>query len=67
MSKCCFIDFKPTINRGIEVDNEEHIIKIKGTKIKRVNETKFLGVTTDENLNWNAHINKLSKNYVISL
>ena len=46
MSKCCYI---------------EHIIKIKHTKINQVTETKFLGVTIDENLNWNAHINMLSK------
>ena len=58
MSKCCFIDFKPEKS---EEANVGHMIKINGTKIKQVTETKFLGVIIDENLNWNAHINKLSK------
>ena len=58
MSKCTFIDFNPT---KTEDSNVEHVIKIKGTKIKQVTETKFLGVTIDENLNWDAHISNLSK------
>ena len=56
MSKCCFIDFKSP-----KSDNENYALKIKTTKIKQVNEAKFLGVTIDENLNWNSHIKKLSK------
>ena len=27
-SRCCFIDFKPKIYRGIELDNEEHATKM---------------------------------------
>ena len=42
-------------------ENENYALKIKTTKIKQVNEAKFLGVTIDENLNWNSHIKKLSK------
>ena len=60
MSKCCFIDCKsPTSDN----ENENYALKIKTTKIKQVNEAKFLGVTIDENLglNWNSHIKKLSK------
>ena len=60
MSKCCFIDFKEARNKNAG-DNAEHTLYIKGTKIKQVPETKFLGVTIDENLNWNAHINNLAK------
>ena len=62
MSKCCFIDFKSARNQNVdETYNTEHTLNIKGTKIKQVSETKFLGVTIDENLNWNAHINNLAK------
>ena len=58
MSKCCFIDFKSPKSDN---KNENYALKIKTTKIKQVNEAKFLGVTIDENLNWNSHIKKLSK------
>ena len=58
MSKCCFIDFKSPKSDN---ENENYALKIKTTKIKQVNEAKFLGVTIDENLNWNSHIKKLSK------
>ena len=59
MSKCCFIDFKPCEDG--EPENDKYTIKIGNLKIKHVKETKFLGVTMDENLNWNAHLKNLSK------
>ena len=58
ITKCCFIDFKSPKSDN---KNENYALKIKTTKIKQVNEAKFLGVTIDENLNWNSHIKKLSK------
>ena len=60
MSKCCFMDFDKKATENAE-DNDNFIIKIKNTKIKRVSEAKFLGVTIDEKLNWNFHIKNLSK------
>ena len=58
MSKCCFIDFKSQKSND---ENESHVLKINDTEIKQVKEAKFLWVTIDENLNWNSHLNKLSK------
>ena len=58
MSKYCFINFKSPKSDN---ENENYALKIKTTKIKQVNEAQFLGVTIDENLNWNSHIKKLSK------
>ena len=49
MSKCCFIESKPCEDG--EAENDKHTIKIRKIKIKHVKETKFLGVTIDENLN----------------
>ena len=58
MSKCCFIDFK---SKSKNANLEKYSLKINDTEIKKVSETKFLGVTIDENLNWNSHIKQLSK------
>ena len=58
MSKCCFINFKPKCN---DTNHENYSLKINDIIIKQVSETKFLGVTIDENLNWNSHIKQLSK------
>ena len=59
MSKSCFIDFKSEKN---SLPYEEFNVLIQNIKIKRVTEAKFLGVTIDENLNWNSHLKKLYKN-----
>ena len=59
MGKCCYMYFHRQKNKVN--DNNEKDIKIDNYIIKRVSETKFLGVTIDENLNWNAHINQLTK------
>ena len=45
---------------------ENLILKIDNTKIKQVNEAKFLGVTIDENLNWNTHLKNLTKKLACS-
>ena len=58
MSKSCFIDFKSEKNSPLP--NEELKVLIQNIEIKRVTEAKFLGVTIDENLNWNSHLKKLS-------
>ena len=57
MSKCCYIDFKSSSSNT----SGDYDININNSVIEQVKETKFLGVTIDENLNWNAHVNKLSK------
>ena len=35
-------------------------LQIKSDKIKRVTEFSFMGLTFNENLNWNAYIQKVS-------
>ena len=41
--------------------DESASIILDNTTLKRVNNTKFLGVTIDENLNWTNHIETISK------
>ena len=65
MEKCCFMYFQPTKNieinscfRTVPFVRNNHVSKaiyING-KIKKVSDTKFLGVLIDNNLNWTAHI-----------
>ena len=59
MEKCCFIHFKPG-NKENAV-TAEFDVKIGDKIIKQVSETKFLGITIDNKLSWDTHINKLSK------
>ena len=59
MSKSCFIDFKSEKNSPLP--NKELKVLIQNIEIKRVTAAKFLGVTIDENLNWNSHLKKLYK------
>ena len=42
-------------------------ITVQSHVIKRVTEFNFLGLTIDENLNWNAHINKIASKISRSL
>ena len=41
-------------------DEEIPTIMINNIPIQRVSEFNFLGLTLDESLNWNAHVNKIS-------
>ena len=41
-------------------ENEKVQIKINDTVIKSVTSFDLLGITLDEHLTWNAHLNKLS-------
>ena len=47
-------------NKDEEATSDQEI-NINGVPLERVHETKFLGVTIDEDLNWNAHRGKLAK------
>ena len=42
--------------------DESASIILDNTNLERVNNTKFLGVTIDENLNWTSHTETISKN-----
>ena len=59
MKKCCYLHFKPG-KTSVGLSNN-HKILINGTEIKKVSETKFLGIIIDENLNWDTHIRQLTK------
>ena len=61
MGKCCFIHFKPGNTYRENTVTAEFDVKIEDEIIKQVSETKFLGITIDNKLSWDTHINKLSK------
>ena len=59
MTKCCYIHFKPkafTKHRADSDFEEDPKLFIGDSPIKSTSQTKFLGVTIDENLSWEAHI-----------
>ena len=58
IGKSCFIEFS-----GPKVSDEDTVdpINISGYTLEKVSTTKFLGVTIDENLNWDTHRAKLAK------
>ena len=61
-SKCCYIEFSGSKSpKATDIEENCHQLFINGQKLDRVQETKFLGITIDENLNWNAHRIKLAK------
>ena len=67
MEKCCFIHFKPGNTNKENTVTAEFDVKIGDEIIKQVSETKFLGITIDNKLSWDTHINKLSKKFHVLL
>ena len=55
VKKCCYIHFTPGNTKNDESISNELILTLNNTVIKRVEETKFLGVIIDKNLNWKPH------------
>ena len=66
MTKCCYILFKPK-SKQVDQPYQDFNLKINGTVIKQVTHTKFLGVTIDEDLNWDHHITDLKRNLYYAL
>lgn len=66
MSKCCYIVFKPN-SRVVDQPYPNFQLKIENVVIKHVTHTKFLGVTIDENLNWNNHLTDLKRKLYYAL
>ena len=69
MSKCCYIHFKPGVKTVHEEGNLPNLnLKINGCCLKKVKKAKFLGVTIDETLCWDAHIKDVKRklNYAIA-
>ena len=73
MSKCCFIEFKQTKNditdehEHDDIIIDDHELILNDMPIKKVKYTKFLGVTIDEELNWNQHFTELKRKLYHSL
>ena len=60
MKKSCYMHFKP---KGIRCTDQPDAtsVKINDFEIKEVEETKFLGITIDNNLSWLPHLAYLAK------
>ena len=67
MKKSCFMHFKPKGKQSdLHTDSYtvpmiDTAIKINDYELKEVDQTKFLGVTIDNNLSWLPHLTALSK------
>ncbi|KAL5250808.1 hypothetical protein ACHWQZ_G016524 [Mnemiopsis leidyi] len=63
IKKCCYIHFEPSRPNAESTSSEgedENVLALNSTVIKRVNEAKFLGVIIDEKLKWTAHVKALN-------
>jgi len=60
MSKCCYIHFRPN-TRNPDTDETVHNLFIENFPIKKVSETRFLGVIIDEQLSWEPHLTALRR------
>ena len=63
--KSCYIEFSKHASTG-DPDAQLHTINelklyINNLALEKVNHTKFLGVTIDQNLNWQEHRSRLAK------
>jgi hypothetical protein len=54
-TKCCYMYFKPK-SAKIPYENQDLRLEIDSFVLKKCTETRFLGLTIDEQLNWDAHI-----------
>ena len=66
-SKCCYMYFQPNMKNSQD-DNSESSLYINCQKVKKVSNTKFLGVHIDDRLNWDCHIKECKRklNYAIA-
>ena len=60
MSKCCYMHFRPK-KRSLDADVSHKTLNIMGVPIKHVESTRFLGVTIDDKLSWQPHIDNLTQ------
>ena len=60
LAKCSYIIFKPK-SKIVDQPYPFLELKINDVVIKQVKFTKFLGVTIDENLNWDQHVKNLKR------
>ena len=55
MEKICFIHFEPGNTNKENTVTAEFDVKIGHKIVKQVSETKFLGITIDNELSWDTH------------
>ena len=58
--KCCYMYFQPSNKSQAEDIPDNLQLHINGSIIRRVRHTKFLGVTIDDKLSWQPHIDELN-------
>jgi len=51
----------------LQTQSDEFDIEIDGEKIKRVDHTKSLGLTVDDQLSWSKHVEEISKKVSTSI
>ena len=62
VKKCCYMYFSPSKRFSKELDEQGSLnLSINCKIIKRVSQTKFLGVIIDDKLSWQPHILSLNK------
>ena len=68
MNKSVHMHFRPNLNASerltcakVRKNGSENILKIGNKKLKKVDKVKFLGVIIDNNLNWEPHVDHLTK------
>ena len=63
VGKCCYIHFCKGKSRldNVDKDSQHDELRISGKIIEEVDSTKFLGVTIDKHLTWQAHCESLHK------
>ena len=63
VKKCCYMYFSPNKRSKNDIDSNlnDKNLTMNSKIITRVSQTKFLGVTIDEKLNWKPHIELLNK------
>ena len=62
VKKCCYMYFSPFKRAKSDIDETNDLnLAINSKIIKRVSQTKFLGVIIDDKLTWKPHISSLNK------
>ena len=68
MNKSVHMHFRPNLNASerltcakVRKNGSENILKIGNKKLKKVDKVKFLGVIIDNKLNWEPHVDHLTK------
>ena len=62
VKKCCYMYFSPSKRTSSDLDDDQNSqnLSINSKIIKRVSQTKFLGVIIDDKLSWKPHILSLN-------